>query len=102
MWVSGAAVAAQRSFIMLAVMLAALLFDMAALTMGNLAIAALVVIAFSPHEVVGPGFQMSFAATAALIAGYAVWNVWREKRQGNTAGVPPAPAGLRLLRVAVL
>lgn len=78
--VSGSGVAAQRSFLMLAVMLLALLFDRAALTMRNLAVAALAVIITTPHEVVGPGFQMSFSATAALIAGYAAWNAHREKR----------------------
>ncbi|WP_404933098.1 ComEC/Rec2 family competence protein [Nitratireductor sp. L15S-10] len=78
--VSGGGVAAQRSFLMLAVMLLALLFDRAALTMRNLAVAALIVIVTTPHEVVGPGFQMSFSATAALIAGYAAWNAHRAKR----------------------
>ena len=82
--VSGAEVAAQRSFIMLAVMLVAVMFDRAALTMRNLAISALVVIAISPHEVVGPSFQMSFAATAALIGGYAAWS---ERRQGKATVV---------------
>jgi ComEC/Rec2-related protein len=75
--ISGAAVAAQRSFIMLAVMLLALLIDRAALTMRNLAIAALAVIAISPHEVAGPSFQMSFGATAALIGAYAAWSQYR-------------------------
>lgn len=79
LFVSGAAVAAQRSFIMLAIMLVALLFDRAALTMRNLALAALVVLAVAPHEIVGPGFQMSFVATAALIAGYAMWNARRQR-----------------------
>ncbi len=90
LFVSGAAVAAQRSFIMLAIMLVALLFDRAALTMRNLALAALVVLAVAPHEIVGPGFQMSFAATAALIAGYAMWNTRRQRalsrRQPVNAG----------------
>lgn len=63
--ISGVVVAAERSFIMLAVMLVAVLFDRAALTMRNLAISAIAVILVSPHEVVGPSFQMSFAATAA-------------------------------------
>ncbi|RST86061.1 ComEC family competence protein [Aquibium carbonis] len=72
--VCGAAVAAQRSYIMIAVMLVALLFDRAAVTMRNLAIAALIVVAIAPHEVVGPSFQMSFAATAALIAAYGAWS----------------------------
>ncbi len=45
LFISGIAVAAERSFIMLAVMLIAVLFDRAALTMRNLAISAIVIIA---------------------------------------------------------
>jgi ComEC/Rec2-related protein len=78
--ICGAAVAAQRSFIMIAVMLVALLFDRSALTMRNLAISAMIVIAVAPHEVVGPSFQMSFAATGALIAAYAAWSERRLRR----------------------
>ena len=77
---SGGDVAAQRSFIMLAVMLLAILFDRAALTMRNLAISALIILVVAPHEVVGPSFQMSFAATAALVAAYAAWRDHRERR----------------------
>lgn len=80
LFISGAEVAAQRSFIMLAVMLTAVLFDRAALTMRNLAISAVVVILISPHEVVGPSFQMSFAATAALVGAYAWWSDRREEQ----------------------
>lgn len=83
--ISGVEVAALRSFIMLAVMLLALLADRSALTMRNLAIAALVVIAISPHEVMGPSFQMSFAATAALIGGYAAWSQYKERRPRRSA-----------------
>ena len=90
LFISGAEVAAQRSFIMLAVMLTAVLFDRAALTLRNLAIAAVVVIALSPHEVVGPSFQMSFAATAALVGAYAAWSDWRADRPGQ----PPANRSL--------
>ncbi len=82
LFVSGTGVATQRSFIMLAVMLVALLFDRAAITMRNLAISATVVILIAPHEVIGPSFQMSFAATAALIAAYAAWS---ERRERNLA-----------------
>jgi ComEC/Rec2-related protein len=86
LFISGAEVAAQRSFIMLAVMLTAVLFDRAALTLRNLAVAAIVVIVLSPHEVVGPSFQMSFAATAALVGAYAAWSDWRADHPGQ----PPA------------
>lgn len=85
LFISGGEVAAQRSFIMLAVMLSALLFDRAALTMRNLAIAAIAVIIWSPHEVAGPSFQMSFAATAALIGAYAAWS---ERRAGRFPATP--------------
>ncbi|MEP9388089.1 ComEC/Rec2 family competence protein [Mesorhizobium sp. KR9-304] len=83
LFISGAEVAAQRSFIMLAIMLTAVLFDRAALTLRNLAIAAIVVILLSPHEVVGPSFQMSFAATAALVGAYAAWSDWRADHPGQ-------------------
>jgi ComEC/Rec2-related protein len=100
LFISGSAVAAERSFIMLAVMLAALLFDRAALTMRNLAIAAIAVIAWSPHEVVGPSFQMSFAATAALIGAYAAW----AERQSKRVAVPQnshRPLAYRIIRRGV-
>jgi ComEC/Rec2-related protein len=84
--ISGVVVAAERSFIMLAVMLIAVLFDRAALTMRNLAISAIAVIVVSPHEVVGPSFQMSFAATAALVGAYAGWS---DYRAGKTRSPPP-------------
>jgi competence protein ComEC len=89
---SGGDVAAQRSFIMLAVMLAAVIFDRAALTMRNLAISALIILIVAPHEVVGPSFQMSFAATAALVAAYAAWRDHRERRPRAWArrGLPAA------------
>lgn len=80
LFISGAEVAAQRSFIMLAVMLTAILSDRAALTMRNLAISAIVVVLVSPHEVVGPSFQMSFAATAALVGAYGWWSERQDDR----------------------
>lgn len=84
-FISGGQVAAQRSFFMLAIMLTALLFDRGALTTRNLAISALAIIVVSPHEVVGPSFQMSFAATAALVGAYALWT---ERRRSRTNVVP--------------
>ena len=90
LFISGAEVAAQRSFIMLAVMLTALLFDRAALTMRNLAISAMVVIVVSPHEVAGPSFQMSFAATAALVGAYAGWSDYRSRRPIQPPSAPLA------------
>jgi competence protein ComEC len=67
---SGNEVATQRSFIMTAIVLAGVMLDRAALTLRTLAIAALVVMMVTPEAVVHPSFQMSFAATLALVAAY--------------------------------
>ncbi|MFY9835246.1 MAG: ComEC/Rec2 family competence protein, partial [Xanthobacteraceae bacterium] len=67
---SGNQVATQRSFIMIAVVLLGVLFDRPTLTMRTLTVAAMLVLLFAPESVVHPSFQMSFAATLALIAGY--------------------------------
>ena len=99
--ISGMVVAAVRSFIMLAVMLVALLFDRSALTMRNLAISAIVVILVTPHEVVGPSFQMSFAATAALVGAYAAWADYRARRP-PLARPGRSFAGIIWRRLAVL
>jgi competence protein ComEC len=67
---SGNQVATQRSFIMIAVVLIGVMLDRPTLTMRTVTIAALIVLLFAPQSVVHPSFQMSFAATLALIAGY--------------------------------
>jgi competence protein ComEC len=67
---SGAEVATQRSFVMTAIVLIGVLADRATLTFRTIAIAAIAVLLLSPEAVVHPSFQMSFAATLALIAGY--------------------------------
>jgi competence protein ComEC len=68
---SGAEVATQRSFIMLSIVLIAVMLDRTALTLRTLAMAALAVLLITPEAVVHPSFQMSFAATLALVAVYA-------------------------------
>ena len=68
---SGFAVSTQRAFVMVAVMLVAVMFDRRALTLRNVALAALVVLSMQPEAVFHPGFQMSFAAAGALISVYA-------------------------------
>ncbi|PDT80753.1 ComEC/Rec2 family competence protein [Sinorhizobium sp. BJ1] len=71
--ISGGAVSALRSWIMISIMLVAVLFDRVSISLRNVALAALIIIVWSPSAVAGPGFQMSFAATLALVAGYARW-----------------------------
>jgi competence protein ComEC len=67
---SGGAVTAVRSFIMVAVAFIAVMLNRPPLSLRNLALAALVILAVAPDSLVDAGFQMSFAATAALIAFY--------------------------------
>ncbi|MEM7177320.1 MAG: ComEC/Rec2 family competence protein [Pseudomonadota bacterium] len=69
---SGATVATQRAFIMVAVALIAVLFDRRAITLRAIAVAATIVLLLRPISLLEPGFQMSFAATTVLVAGYGV------------------------------
>jgi competence protein ComEC len=68
---SGAEVATQRSYIMISIVLIGVMVDRPALTFRTLTAAALAVLLLAPEAVVHPSFQMSFAATLALVAGYA-------------------------------
>lgn len=65
---SGGNVATQRAFIMVAVALAALIIGRRALSLRAVAVAATIVLVLRPQALLGPGFQMSFAATTALVA----------------------------------
>ncbi len=71
---SGGDVATERSLIMTLVMLGAILVDRSALSMRNLALAALIVLLREPDALLGPSFQMSFGAVAALIAFAERWS----------------------------
>ncbi len=67
---SGANVPAQRAFLMTGVVLAAILLNRAAITPRVVAWAAVAVMLWQPHALLGPSFQMSFAAVLALVATY--------------------------------
>jgi competence protein ComEC len=77
---SGAEVATVRSLIMTLVMLGAILVDRPALSMRNLALAAMIVLLREPDALLGPSFQMSFGAVAALIA---FAERWEERRRAE-------------------
>lgn len=66
--VSGSSVPALRSFVMACVAFGAILIDRPAISMRGLALAAFLVVLIFPESVLEPGFQMSFAATMALVA----------------------------------
>src|SRR5580704_4724484 len=65
---TGSRVGAERALIMTLIVLGAVIFDRRALTMRNLALAVLTVVALEPEAVLGVSFQLSFAAVGALIA----------------------------------
>jgi len=68
--ISGSSVATERAFVMAAVMLLAIMVDRRAISLRSVALAALIVLALRPEAALGPGFQMSFAATTAPVAVY--------------------------------
>ena len=65
---SGGNVATERAYIMVAVALGALMIGRRALSLRAVAVAATIVLVLRPEALMGPGFQMSFAATTALVA----------------------------------
>jgi competence protein ComEC len=73
--VSGAPPPAERAAITASIAFLAVLLDRQAITMHALAVAAFVVLLLQPEAIVTPGFQMSFAATAALVALVEAWPV---------------------------
>ncbi len=79
---SGADSPAARAFVMIALMLLAILLDRPAVSLRNLALAALVLMTLQPEVLLDVGFQMSFAAVVALVAVFE-WVVhWRSDRPG--------------------
>jgi len=67
---SGASIATQRAYIMVAIMLVAVLLDRPAITLRNVALAALIVLVLRPEALATASFQMSFAATVGLVSTY--------------------------------
>ncbi len=72
--ISGGNVAALRSTIMIVLVLGAVVAGRRALTMRNVAIAAVIIIVTDPASVFRPSFQLSFAAVVALIG---AWEMMR-------------------------
>ena len=81
---SGGNVATERAFVMVAVMYLAVLADRRAITLRAVAVAAMIVLTLRPEALLGPGFQMSFAATTALVAVYS----WMRDRDWSQSRWP--------------
>ncbi len=87
--ISGFAVSAERAWLMMSIMLIAVLVDRPSISLRNVALSALIIVVLSPHEVMGPSFQMSFAATLALVSAYSFWSRWRNKEDSLSITNPP-------------
>lgn len=88
---SGASVTAIRAFIMVTIAFLAIILNRPAVSLRNLALAALLILLVMPQSILEAGFQLSFAATAALIAFYE-----RRKPKKRFAGWP-LPIALPLI-----
>lgn len=80
MCLSGASISTQRAFIMASVFFGAIILDRSPLSLRSFSVALIIVVLMHPHTVMSPGFQMSFAATGALIASFEYWNRRRRDR----------------------
>jgi len=74
---SGASVATQRAYIMAIIVFLAVILDRRAFSMRSVMVAALITLIFHPEALISVGFQMSFAAVAALVV---VYREWQDKR----------------------
>jgi competence protein ComEC len=70
---SGAHPPARRAAITASVAFLAILADRRAVSLHSLALAALIVLLVEPEAVLQPGFEMSFCATASLVAMAEIW-----------------------------
>ncbi|MEN8236258.1 MAG: ComEC/Rec2 family competence protein [Pseudomonadota bacterium] len=66
----GQSVPATRAFLMTSLIMLAIILDRAALSMHNVAVAAMILLLVFPEVLIGASFQLSFAAVIALIAVY--------------------------------
>src|SRR5690606_6701524 len=80
--ISGGNVAALRATIMIVLVFGAVIVGRRALTMRNVAIAALIVLLTDPASAFRPSFQLSFAAVVALIGAWELAR-GREGRERN-------------------
>ncbi|MGH1576337.1 ComEC/Rec2 family competence protein [Planktotalea sp.] len=92
---SGGSVATERAFVMAAVALGAVFLERRAISLRAVAVAALIILSRRPEAILGPGFQMSFAATTALVV---VFNAI----SARNAGKPPSKPIRRLISGTVI
>jgi competence protein ComEC len=82
---SGANIPAQRSVLMVGLVMLAVILDRRGLSMRGLAWAAIIILALAPESLVNVSFQLSFAAVVALIAAYESVRDLRQRRGGTAS-----------------
>ncbi|CAA6603108.1 Predicted membrane metal-binding protein [Rhodospirillaceae bacterium LM-1] len=91
LFLSGAFVPTQRSFLMTGIVLLGVVLDRQAISMRLVAWAALAILLTQPESLTGASFQMSFAAVLALVAVYEIAQApvsdWRRQKGGWWRGV---------------
>jgi competence protein ComEC len=87
MLLSGATVSSRRAFAMIALALLAVLVDRFSLSARCLALAAVAIMLMTPSSAMGPSFQMSFAAVAALVAFYESYRVQLSEWHCDSGGM---------------
>lgn len=70
---SGASVATQRAYIMVCIAFFAIILNRRAISIRSVAVAAIVTLLVRPEALVSVGFQMSFAAVAAMVVIFLAW-----------------------------
>jgi competence protein ComEC len=100
---SGAGVPTVRAYLMMGIVLIAVMLDQPAITMRNVALAAMLILIVAPESLFDPSFEMSFAAVIALVALYE-WISSREREGlGDTSPVwRSLRKGWRLFAIASL
>ena len=85
LFISGGPVSAVRAFVMAMIILLVVLADRPAFTLRNLALAAFCLLLVSLSSVYAAGFQLSFGASFAIIAGLALCGSHRPENRGVRA-----------------
>ncbi len=80
---AGSDTATLRSYVMIAIVFFAVIVDRPALSVRNLAFAALVILALNPEAAMSASFQMSFMAVLGLAAFYEYWTARHRDRAGE-------------------
>lgn len=91
---TGSTIPTLRSFIMAFLVLVAVLLERTAISIRLLATAAMIILLWSPQVLIQPGFQMSFAATGALVWLYRLRGSRNERRKTIVARLAAAVLAL--------